>query len=172
MAESVILIPVPQADPIVGKWREKYDKVALHGIPSHITLLFPFKNPTEVNEEVIYKLKIIFSKIKKFQFSLTEINTFPGVVFLEPQPKEKFVELTKEIVKYFPENPPYGGKYPSINPHLTIGQLNSSQDINQIKKEISSDIQSKLPIQAIAEEVWLMVEKNNEWSVKVKIPFY
>lgn len=171
MAESVILIPIPRADPIVTKWRKKYDEVALHGIPPHITLLFPFKDPTEIDEEIMSKLQEIFSKVKKFPFSLNEINTFPGVIFLEPSNRELFIHITEEIVKVFPENPPYGGKYPSINPHLTLGQLTKFQDIEKIKEEIIHDIKEKLPINAIAEESWLMENENGEWSTKVRFPF-
>lgn len=171
MSESIILIPVPVADPIVGKWREKYDEVALHGIPSHITLLFPFKDPKEINEAITNNLESLFSKVRKFSFTLDTINTFPGVVYLEPKQREKFIELTEEIVKIFPENPPYEGKYPSINPHLTISQLSKFQDTDRIKKEISTEIQSKLPVKTLAEEVWLMEENKGEWSLRVKFPF-
>ena len=170
MGESIILVPIPSADPVVGKWREKYDHAALHGIPSHITLLFPFKNWEEINSEVINKLNVIFSKCKSFQFSLSQINTFPNVVFLEPSPKEKFIQLTQEIVKFFPENPPYRGNYQSINPHLTIGQFNPSQDTNKIKEEIAHDIHTRLPIKATAQEVWLMEKVKGDWSVRIKIP--
>lgn len=39
--ESVILIPIPDAENAVKSLREKYDPVALRGIPAHITILFP-----------------------------------------------------------------------------------------------------------------------------------
>jgi hypothetical protein len=62
-------------------------------------------------------------------------------------------------------------KYPSINPHLTIGQLTKFQDTDRIKKEISTTIQSRLPIKTFAEEVWLMEENKGEWSLRVKFSF-
>jgi len=55
--ESVILILVPDADIIVGKWREKHDRVARLGISAHITLLYPFKTPSTIDRVVINKLK-------------------------------------------------------------------------------------------------------------------
>lgn len=100
MPQSVIFIPTPLADPIIGEWRKKYDQAALHGIPSHITLLFPFKEPSKISEEIIQKLDRIFSNVRQFYFSLEKINTFPNVVFLEPNPRERFIaaaKLTGEI---------------------------------------------------------------------------
>jgi len=167
--ESVILIPVPAAISIVGKWREKYDPVALHGVPPHITVIFPFKNPDLINDKIINLIRKFFSKVKQFQLSLVRINTFPGVVYLEPEPKEKFIDLIKGIVNIFPENPPFEGKFEKIIPHLTIG--NKLQNLEQAKTEIYQDIISKLPIKALATEASLMESKDGEWSVKEKFPF-
>jgi len=167
--ESVILIPVPPADSIIGKWRNKYDEVSLHGIPAHITTLFPFKSPEDNNLEVIGKLRGFFSEVKSFPFSLVRINTFPEVVYLEPEPKDKFVKLTEGIVKMFPENPPFEGMFEEIVPHLTIGS--KLQNLESVKSEISQDIVSKLPIDAIATEAWLMESKDGEWSLREKFTF-
>src|SRR3989344_979692 len=119
--QSVILIPVPDAEEAVLNLRNIYDPGALKGIPSHITLLFPFKNPKEITSKDIEKLKEILN-VNKFKFSLTRINTFPGVVYLEPTERKKFISLTMKIFNAFPNYPPSEGKFlPDIIPHLTIG---------------------------------------------------
>lgn len=167
--ESVILIPVPAAESVVQNWRKKYDQVSLHGIPSHITVLFPFKNPEIIDEKIISQICNFFSGIKQFEFSLIRISTFPDVVYLEPEPKEKFIELIKGIISIFPENPWFGGKFKEIKPHLTIG--NKLQDLELAKNEISKDITLKLPTKSLATEAWLMESKNGEWSIRKKFPF-
>lgn len=167
--ESVILIPVPSATSIVKKWREKYDPAALRGIPAHITILFPFKNPEYIDKKIIDLMRDFFSRIKQFKFSLVRINTFPDVVYLEPEPMNKFIELTEGIVKIFPENPPFEGKFEGITPHLTIG--NKLQNLESVKNEILQDISSKLPIDSIATESWLMESTDGEWSVREKYYF-
>lgn len=171
MSQSLILIPVPAADPVVGYWRKKYDKVANHGIPSHVTLLFPFKEPSLITKNDLIKLNGIFSKIEAFLFTLEKISTFPGVIFLEPKPRNKFIEITEKIVKVFPKNPPYEGKFATINPHLTIGQLANPSEAESLKETIRHDIKDKLPIKSTAEEVWLMTEKDGEWNLKRKFNF-
>jgi len=143
MLHSVILIPTPLADPVIGVWRKKYDQVALHGIPSHITLLFPFKEPSKITQGVVQKLEILFSNIEQFSFSLGKINTFPNVVFLEPNPWESFITLTERIVSIFPEHLPWEGKFPSIHPHVTIANIGDSKIADSLKIEIEADILKK-----------------------------
>ena len=164
--ESVILIPVPDAEEIVGKWRMRYDRVARLGIPTHITLLFPFKTPSVINVNFINKLEVLFSTIKTFPFSLTAIETFPNVIYLTPNPKKAFIDITKKITSIFPENPPYGGKFPKINPHLTIGQLSDKDNFSEILKKITEDVEHKLPLKTKATEARLMIENfDGRWKI-------
>jgi hypothetical protein len=36
---------VPEAEPLVKPFRDRYDPSAAAGVPAHITLLYPFKQP-------------------------------------------------------------------------------------------------------------------------------
>jgi len=169
--ESVIIIPVLEAESIVKKWRERYDRVALLGIPAHITLLYPFKTPSEIKEKIADKLQLFFQTVNSFAFSLTTIGTFPNVIFLTPSPKNPFIELTKKLAKLFPENPPYGGKFPEVNPHLTIGQFSKEDNFKRTLSVISENINPKLPQEARATEARLMVENiNGKWTTLRKFP--
>lgn len=166
MAQSLLLIPVPSSDSLIGPWRKKYDWVALHGVPAHITLLFPFKEPSQISGVDIEKLDGIFTKLRQFPFTLVKIGTFPNVIFLEPNPRGPFIELTKKIVNAFPETPPWEGKYPAVNPHQTMCSRIADEYMNALVKEITLEITNKLPINAIAREAWLMISNNGEWEIK------
>lgn len=170
--QSTLLIPVLNAEPIVGKWRKQYHSSALRGIPTHITLLFPFLNPQLITESVINDLSSQFKKIRAFQFSLIKIGTFPNVIYLEPFPCEPFIELTKNLVAEYSDLQPYDGIYKSINPHVTLAMLSATNDFSNILKAIETDIFHELPIQSIAKEAWLMEKDiDNYWHIKIKFPF-
>lgn len=172
MSQSVIVIPAPSADPVIGKWRKKYDHVALHGIPSHITLLFPFKDSGTINEEIIQKLERVLLTSKQFEYTLEKVSTFPGVIYLEPSPRERFIKITKDIVHVFPENLPYEGKYKGINPHATIAQIRDIEKTDSLKKQIEEDISKSFPIHCVAKEARLMIkDEKGEWHVHSKFPF-
>jgi hypothetical protein len=51
--ESTLVVVVPEAEALVGSFRDLYDPVAAAGVPAHITVLYPFKSPDEVNETVM-----------------------------------------------------------------------------------------------------------------------
>jgi hypothetical protein len=40
--ESAIIVPVPAVEPLVSQWRQRFDVSARHGVPAHITVLYPF----------------------------------------------------------------------------------------------------------------------------------
>lgn len=168
--ESVILVPVPKAEFLVQSLRIKYDPSATQGIPAHITILFPFKNPEMIDREILADLKKAFKKVRRFSFILDKISTFPDVVFLEPSQKEKFIAITNEIVKVFPENPPYEGKFTQINPHLTIGHK-LKEKFNEALIEAKQVTQNSLPVRAVAQEAWLMELRNGLWSIRKKFRF-
>ena len=165
------MIPALSIEDKVAKWRKKYVESALHGMPPHITLLFPFKNPKEINTEVINKLKTIFSKITPFSYSLIGINTFPSVIFMEPLEKERFIKLTKKLLKMFPDTSLYGNEFSGINPHLTIARIDNRKEFNHVKMLISKSLESKLPINMASKEAWLMEKKDGEWLIKQKFSF-
>ena len=55
------------------------------GIPLHITLLFPFGPREEGLDEV-------FAPWSPLRFSLTRVETFPGVAWLAPEPDDELRE--------------------------------------------------------------------------------
>ena len=40
---GTLMVPVPEAEPLVGRWRIEHDPPARSGIPAHITCSFPFR---------------------------------------------------------------------------------------------------------------------------------
>lgn len=168
---STILIPVLSADLLIDKWRKKYVESSHHGIPFHITLLFPFIEPEKIHDDVVNRLKDFFLETKQFTYILSKIDTFPNIIFLEPSKKKQFIKLTEGLLKIFPTTSLYEGKFSKINPHATVANLNNAENFNRIRTIISKDLNSKLPIKAVAKEVWLMEKENNEWFIVEKFPF-
>lgn len=123
------------------------------GMPAHITVLYPFLYSREVDRRTAGRLADMLGRIAAFDFSLTEIRSFPGVVYLSPEPAAPFVALTEVIVRAWPSHPPYGGAYEQIVPHLTVSYGDAPPD----------GLAERLPIAARTEEVWLMSRAGNRW---------
>src|SRR5215472_1848131 len=91
--ESTLAILVPQAEGLVRSFRDRYDPAAKSGMSAHITLLYPFKSPNEIDGLVLDTLRNCFSRFQPFKFSLMTINQFPGeTLYLAPEPEAPFRE--------------------------------------------------------------------------------
>jgi 2'-5' RNA ligase len=136
-------------------------------MPAHITLLYPFQPPHEISEVVFDTLSRCFTRFEAFEFSLSSIRRFrPEVLYLAPEPDASFRQLTLAVWDCFPETPPYGGRYSTIVPHLTVALLADEQRLEQITVEFSLVSQGQVQICATASEVALMDTLAGSWQIR------
>ena len=69
-ARSALILPVPEAEPLLAQWRARWDPNASLGVPAHLTLLFPFLPQTRVTDAEVAKLRDWFSQVPETDFSL------------------------------------------------------------------------------------------------------
>ena len=164
--ESTLVILVPEAEGLVQSFRDRYDPSAKVGMPAHITLLYPFKTPDEIDVVVLDTLRHCFFRFPPFKFSLRAINHFAGeTLYLAPEPDEPFRKLTLAIWRCYPETPPYGGRYSTVVPHLTAAHFVGEQKLAKVAREFEQAAQGRLPIQAQAVEVALMDTRSGRWEI-------
>ena len=170
--ESGLAILVPEAEPLVHSFRDKYDPSAAAGTPAHITLLYPFKPPHEIGDPVIEKLNQCVAGFPAVEFSLVKVRRFPGgVLYLAPEPDEPFRRLVSAICDCYPETPPYGGRFSSFVPHLTVAQLTDDQRAENISVRFERASHRRLPIHATAREITLMDTLSGSWQVRTTFAF-
>ena len=69
--------------------------------------------------------------------------------------------------------PPFEGKYPEINPHLTLANHIDMETFEKLKVEIKNDLGSRSPIEAVAKEAWLMeTDETGYWRLVNKFDFF
>ena len=165
--ESTLAILVLEAEGLVRSFRDRYDPAAKSGMPAHITLLYPFKSPNEIDGLVLDTLSQCFSRFHPFRFSLAKINQFPGdTLYLVPEPEEPFRQLTLGIWGCYPKTPPYGGRYSTVIPHLTVAdRLSGEQELAEVAREFEEASQGCLPIQGHAGEATLMDSRSGRWEI-------
>lgn len=151
----MVLIPVPEADFVVRPRLERFAPEHLPVDPddtaAHITLLAPFTVIGAAERGLVAELRELFADVVQFPFRLTEISRFPGgTTYLSPEPAGPFRQLTHELMKLFPEFPPYGGAFEDIVPHLSVPVLDG-EDPDTLRRELGS----RFPIGAHAREAAL-----------------
>jgi 2'-5' RNA ligase len=156
MPRTALIVAIPEAEPAVGALRLEHDWSAPLGVPAHITILFPFADGAEVDEEAIAK---VVAEFPAFEFELDRAGRFEdGSVWLHPEPSEPFAALTAAVWRSFPDHPPYEGAYDVPVPHLTVTYAPIELDV-------------ELPIRASVREVTLIEEaEDGRWSVRRVFP--
>ena len=167
--ETSLIVPVTQAMADVEPWRERLDPFSARGMPTHVTVEYPFLPTPELDDGVRSSLAVIFGAVPAFGFELTEVRWFDDrVVWLAPEPDARFRQLTASVIDRWPSLRPYGGLPGLVPPHLTIGVSEPRERL----EEAARALEPSLPIACTAEEVWLMAGSSapGSWAIEARFP--
>jgi len=173
MAETVLMVVVPEAEPLVAPFRMRFDPSAALGAPAHITALYPFLPPDRIDAEVEARLERCCAAQAPIDFSLWEIRRFAPdhVLYLAPDPDEPFLRLTQTIWRLFPETPPYAGRHKEIIPHLSIAWVQTVDELQNIETEFRAAAVAHLPMTARATALALFDNVSGRWEQRRVFPF-
>ena len=160
MAESAFIAHVPEAEPHVAHLRGQFDPSAKLGVPAHITLLYPFMSPELLSASVFERVRVIVSRSRRFVFTLSRVDRFPGVVYLAPDPAAPFMELTRRLVNQFPQFLPYGDAHEAIVPHLTVARGSDAEN-SRVEAELRESLSDG--IACTCSEVVLIENASGRW---------
>jgi hypothetical protein len=161
MTRSALVVLVPSAEPFVEEWRRRHDPMCARGVPAHMTVLHPFK--PVVDDHIAAAVERLARTVDAFTATLIRVGEFPGsVVFLEPEPIERFKALTAATVEAFPDCPPYGGAFTDPHPHLTVG----NRVDEPTAQRITAALLPSLPLEFPVDRLTLLVEDDEgQWTV-------
>ena len=120
--QTALIVAVPAVEHVVGRLRASYDVAAAHGVPAHVTVLFPFLPHDAVDDEVRAGLTAIAASVPSCEVTFGRSRRWPGVLWLEPEPDWPFRDLTGRVADRWPEHPPYEGAFDDPVPHLTVAE--------------------------------------------------
>lgn len=163
--ESALIAVVPEAEPLVASFRQRFDPSAAAGVPAHITVLYPFRDSNMLDDEVIESLRRCFRLHSPIAFQLTDLRRFNNAgLYLAPDPSEPFRQLTLAVWRLFPENPPYSGKWPDIVPHLSVAYSEQDKELDNLAVDIGRKLKHHLPVKATTLEVLLIENRGGRWA--------
>jgi hypothetical protein len=166
--ETGLIVVVPEVAELVGPVRDAFDPYAGIGVPPHITVLYPFVPPDILTDDVVDEVARIVERFAPFDYELTHLAEFEGSVFyLAPEPAEPFVVITHALWDRFPDHPPFGGRFETIVPHLSVAGM----PFGATREAVDALLRTDFPVAATAAGVALMVEDEDGWSVGAELPF-
>jgi 2'-5' RNA ligase len=164
-AESAVVVRLP-IPPALERIRRRRDPVAGVGIPAHVTILYPFVNPDELNARVRGELAAIAARHEPFRVRFERVGLWPGVAYLAPEPARPFARLIEDLVVAFPDHPPYGGAFDEVIPHLTI-----TESVDAPLDEIAAAAAGSLPFERPVTRLEVLVENGvGRWHSRWRIP--
>jgi 2'-5' RNA ligase len=167
--QSALLVPVPEAEALVGAWRAAHDPTARAGVPAHITLVVPWIPPEQIKQEHFEELEELLAHQAPFDYSLVAVRWFgQRVLWLAPSPAAPFKRLTSLLAEHF-ETPPWQGEFPEVIPHLTVGLAGHAGGGSL--SEAAEDLASKLPLACRATQVDVMCGDGADWTVVYQVMF-
>ncbi|MHA6759041.1 2'-5' RNA ligase family protein [Streptacidiphilus sp. PAMC 29251] len=157
--ETALIVKIPEAEPVVGYWRERFDASVGTGVPAHVSVLAPFLHQDRIDNQVLDVLGELFGSHRAFDLCFRGCSRFPGVLFLAPEPAGPLRALTEAVVDRWPEAPPYGGRFAEVVPHLTVAIAQQTDVLNTVEVALAS----QLPITAQVSSVQLLVFDGILW---------
>ncbi|HKT81095.1 MAG TPA: 2'-5' RNA ligase family protein [Vicinamibacterales bacterium] len=161
---TALIVPIPEAESVVGPFREAHDPAYAEGVPAHVTVLYPFLSPSQITPAILEELDRLFAGCVSFRATFADFGRFPGVLYLAPSDAGPFVTLTTLVVSRFPDAPPYGGQFNDVVPHLTVAHAADSRMLDLIETDMRTRAGAALPIQATIREVILIEKQGVRWS--------
>jgi hypothetical protein len=162
---TALIAAIPEAEPVVGAYRQLLDHTAAWPLPAHVTVLYPFVEPGRITADVIDSAGACLSAVPRFTCRFVQVAWFgQDVVWLAPEPDGPFRSLTQAARRQFPQYLPYRGKHPDPTPHLTVGSARLA-DLAGMQRA-AAELRSKLPIEAHVDRVQLIAggEAPGSWS--------
>lgn len=167
-AQSGLVVLVPDAERIVGQFRQRHDPSAAAGLSAHVTILFPFADPAAIDRRIEARLAETLADVAPFDARFDTIGLFPGV-FLKPAPADPFEALTARVCNAFPEYPPYGGQFTDTVAHLTVGLFADDAALEQVRQDVNEALALAGPPQVRVREVALVDNADGRWVVQKSV---
>lgn len=163
---TALIVPLPEIDPLVSRWRARFDPSSALGVPPHVTLLYPFLSPDHMDAAAMRDIQAMCNDVAPFTTTFTRVEALPGLLYLAPEPADPYEALRDRLRARWPNVLPYEGRYgPRPAPHLTVAWVAPGQEAATGFDAIAAALTPHLPVTATAREVVLELRRLDRWSI-------
>jgi hypothetical protein len=167
--QSAVIVAIPEVEAAVAALRLRLDPAAGWGVPAHVTVLYPFLPPDEIDGRALTGVAAAVGAVPAFDVRFERTAWFGDeVLWLAPQPSAPFSTLTIQVWQRFPRCAPYEGAHPELIPHLTVGDHAALASLQEADLTVSS----ALPIRARVSHARLICGSTepDSWRTMTEFP--
>ena len=166
---SAVIVAIPATEEAVAAQRAQFDKAAGWGVPAHVTVLYPFMSPSDIDDSVIEALAAAAASVPSFQATFATTGWFgTDVLWLGPEPAGGFRTLTAAVSNAFPAYRPYGGEHDDVIPHLTVGHGVPEARLREAEREVLPHLPIRSDIRTAA--LWCGADAPASWHQVAALP--
>ncbi len=162
-AETALIVRVRLPEPL-ETLRVGAVPNASRGLPAHITLLYPFAAPQELDGGLQAAIALALERHHAFPYRLSGPARWPEVLFASVDPEGPFRSLYADLAAAFPDFPIYGGGF-EFAPHVTVAE--GTVGLGGLE---ASPAWATLPLKATASSVELIVLDEGAWTTRWRFP--
>lgn len=119
--ESAVIVRVELPDAL-DRLRRRCVHDAGLDMPAHVTMLYPFVEPTGLTTAVRGAVASIASAHASFFFVMSGPEQWPDTVYAAVNPEHRFLGIHDDLALAFPDYPIYGRPGFELIPHVTIAE--------------------------------------------------
>lgn len=71
MAETAVVVLLPELEPLIGEWRRRYTRDGSRGMPPHVTLMVPFADSSGLDSRRDALGRVV-GEFRQFEVTLSE----------------------------------------------------------------------------------------------------
>lgn len=141
---TTLVVPVPEAERVVGRWRARHDRWAKLGVPAHVTIVGSLRPPLDPTDAMFDRLEGACASLSPAPFTLASQATSEAGVFVTLESMAALDRLARAV------SAALGCDRGSDAFHLTV-----ARDVRPVDQaQIVSALRQALPVTAVAREVW------------------
>ena len=163
--DSALIIRV-ELPPGLEALRRRHVADAVEGVPAHVTLLYPFAEPTSLFDAIHERVAAIVAGHRAWSMTLAGCGRWPDTLYATVEPDAAVRALQGELAGAFPSLPLYGDPGLPFEPHVTVVEGPGVSD-----PAVAEDpAWAELPIDEHVADVQLIVRTAGRWRVDRGFP--
>jgi hypothetical protein len=168
LSASGLVLLTPELDRLVADLRARHDPAARQGMPTHVTVLYPFMDPARLGAATRARLARTIRGFAAIELTFARVGRFPEALWVAPEPAEPLVGLVRALEAAFPDYPAYGGQFETVIPHATVA-LGPSEDLAALEPELRRRLET--PVRQAVGAVSLFTTVRRRWREVDRFPF-
>ena len=162
MAQFLIMVPVPEVEPLVARLRALFDPSAKRGLAAHVTVVHSNLPSERVDLIAVEKIAAAAASMAPFNYWITRVARFPGTVYLAAEPAAPFVHLKNTLaVTLRTDQREQQGHEPLI-PHVSVVRK-SALDDRDVEAELTAMLERHGPISCECKQIVLLENSSGLW---------